>query len=397
MDSTRIADDRLRTSFDVLLIEHDPADELALTSAMTEARLPYRVAVARDVAQARATLAVRRFDLIFVDYELGDGTALELVSAFAGQPVILTATANDDEVAVHALQLHAHDCLIKDRQRAHPKLLALRVATTLRAFGMTQRLLETEVRYRALLECSLEAVCIHRGDTFLYANPAALALLGANSVEELLGKPLSARVHPDAPPLANAGVDSALTETVLLNQKGEAVAVEARSTPIVYDAEPAVHTAMRDISARLRAENDRRLSEAQLRESEQRYRNLVETTQDLITRVDHVGRFTFVNRSAETVFGLSCAECIGLSAFDFVHEDDRAATQHAFSEWMKQDVPRLTFENRQVSRSGEVRVMHWSIAAARLPPRFWRVASTRHSGRIRHARVPGRWASRHAA
>ena len=363
-----MADDRLRTALDVLLIEHEPADEIALSSAIAAAGLPYRITVARDVAQAWATLAVRRFDLIFVSYELGDGTALDLVSAFAGQPVILTAAADDDNVTEHALQLNATDFLVKDRQRDYLKVLALRVAATLRTFEMTQRLLECEGRYHALLECSPESVCIHRSDTLLYVNPAALALLGATSTERLIGCPLSALVHPNARPWpthGTEGVELGHSETVLLNQKGETVRVLATSTRTVYDGKPAIHTAMRDANAQARTEAEKRVREAELRESELRYRNLVETTQDLITRVDYAGRLTFVNRAAETIFGLSCSECIGLSAFDFVHEDDRAATQEAFGQWLKQNAPRLTFENRQVSRSGDVFVMHWSITADR--------------------------------
>ncbi len=63
--------------------------------------------------------------------------------------------------------------------------------------------------------------------------------------------------------------------------------------------------------------------EALLRESEAQYRGVVETTRDLIIRVDREGRLSFVNYMAETYFGLPAADCIGLSAFDFVHPDDR--------------------------------------------------------------------------
>jgi PAS domain S-box-containing protein len=105
--------------------------------------------------------------------------------------------------------------------------------------------------------------------------------------------------------------------------------------------------------------------EMALRDSEDRYRTLVENTQDLITRVDTEGRFTFVNNSAQRVFGLAPSECIGLPAFDFVHPGDRETTQAAFGEWLHTPTPILRFENRQISRSGAVRLVQWDIIANR--------------------------------
>ena len=107
----------------------------------------------------------------------------------------------------------------------------------------------------------------------------------------------------------------------------------------------------------------RTAAETALRVSEDRYRNLVENTQDLITRVDTEGRFTFVNDSARIIFGLAPHECIGLSAFEFIHPDDHESTRKAFGEWLNNQTPVLGFENRQVSRSGTVRLMQWNIVA----------------------------------
>ncbi|TRZ98127.1 MAG: PAS domain S-box protein, partial [Rhodocyclaceae bacterium] len=111
----------------------------------------------------------------------------------------------------------------------------------------------------------------------------------------------------------------------------------------------------REVAARAAAEEA-------LRASEDRYRNLIENTQDLITRVDTEGRFTFVNESARSIFGLAPEECIGLSAFDFVHPDDREVTQKAFGEWLEARTSKVTFENRLISRSGAVHLMQWDIA-----------------------------------
>ena len=75
-------------------------------------------------------------------------------------------------------------------------------------------------------------------------------------------------------------------------------------------------------------------AENQLLESEARYKEIIEGTTDLISVVDSTGNFTFVNQMANTVFGLSPEECLGKSAFDFIHPDDRDATTRAFQGWL---------------------------------------------------------------
>ena len=60
-----------------------------------------------------------------------------------------------------------------------------------------QALRESEARYRDLIEMSPNAVYVHDGARFTYANRAGLALLGAATPADLIGKPIIDSVHPD--------------------------------------------------------------------------------------------------------------------------------------------------------------------------------------------------------
>ena len=80
-----------------------------------------------------------------------------------------------------------------------------------------------------------------------------------------------------------------------------------------------VEGSLRDISERTRVEKE-------LRESEQRYRTLVETSPDAITLTDLDTNLTMVNRQAALLHGFDSVEEIlstGASAFDFIAPEDR--------------------------------------------------------------------------
>ena len=98
-----------------------------------------------------------------------------------------------------------------------------------------------------------------------------------------------------------------------------------------------------------------------MRQSEEKYRDFVEGTDDLITQVDKDGNFIYVNHTAETIFGLPQESLIGRSAFDFIHPHDRQRTIQAFQGWLQNDVSGITFENRQVNQNGNVYCMLWTI------------------------------------
>ncbi|MCG8618094.1 MAG: PAS domain S-box protein [Desulfobacterales bacterium] len=98
-----------------------------------------------------------------------------------------------------------------------------------------------------------------------------------------------------------------------------------------------------------------------LKKSEEKYRDLVEGTADLITSVNASGKFTFTNQISEQILGISPEEAKGRFAFDFIHPDDRDATQEWFRECISRRLPESSFENRQVNtKTGEEFFMLWT-------------------------------------
>ncbi len=106
---------------------------------------------------------------------------------------------------------------------------------------------------------------------------------------------------------------------------------------------------------------DRRKAQLALQESKERYRAVVEGTEDLITIVDGEGKFTFVNHVSEQILGIRPEDCLGLSAFEFIHPEDREKANLWFEDCLKRKASAASTENRQMNReTGASRDFHWT-------------------------------------
>ena len=119
-----------------------------------------------------------------------------------------------------------------------------------------EELIESEERYRRLVEFSPDAIAVHSEGKIVYVNPAAITLLGANNTSDLLGKPFLDIIHPDYRDYIHQQIIAVmkenyaipLTEQKFLRLDGSIVEVEVAALPIVFRKKPAMQIVVRDIS-----------------------------------------------------------------------------------------------------------------------------------------------------
>ena len=120
---------------------------------------------------------------------------------------------------------------------------------------------ESEERYRRLVEMSPEGIAIHSEGKVVFANPAALRMMGASRPEDVIGRPVMDLVHPDYVPVVRQrlqalqrGESVPFIEEKLLRLDGTPVDVEGQAVPFTHLDRPAVQVVVRDISQRKRSE-----------------------------------------------------------------------------------------------------------------------------------------------
>ncbi len=120
----------------ILLVEDEKVDQMAFERTVRQQDLGYDYKIAGSAAEAQAILEHETFDLIIMDYLLGDGTGLDVLGAVPeGTPVIFATGAGDEEIAVRAMKAGADDYLIKDLERNYLKVLPLAVEQMLARYA----------------------------------------------------------------------------------------------------------------------------------------------------------------------------------------------------------------------------------------------------------------------
>jgi len=113
------------TPIALLYVEDDRIDQLAFLNLVEQVQLDYQYRIANSVAEARDLLQTEPFDVIISDFQLGDGTALDILAFQNNIPLIVATGAGNEMVAVQAMKAGAYDYLSKDSEQHYLELLPI--------------------------------------------------------------------------------------------------------------------------------------------------------------------------------------------------------------------------------------------------------------------------------
>ncbi len=133
-------------------------------------------------------------------------------------------------------------------------------ATTLAQLGTAyEKVTRSEESFSSLIEGSPDSIAVHRDGRLVYVNPALVAVLGYERLEELVGRPAADIIHPDDRQAVIERVRTTVApqerplqlsrfEERYLRKDGSVITLEVAALSLIFDGEPAVVAIARDIT-----------------------------------------------------------------------------------------------------------------------------------------------------
>ncbi|MEN8122489.1 MAG: PAS domain S-box protein [Bacteroidota bacterium] len=226
-------------------------------------------------------------------------------------------------------------------------------------------LAESEKRYRTIFEESANPVLLIKKGCFVDCNKATLDILKINSKEDFVNispSEISPKYQPDGRLSGEKGTEminralktgSYSFEWVHKNILNKNIWLAVSLTKISIKGDTYLYVEWRDITKNKTAEKA-------LKESEEKYRTLVETASDWIWEIDKNGRYTYSSPQVYSILGYTSKEIIGKTPFDLMPDKERNTVSKVFNNIIKQNEPIVKVENTNVHKNGNLVVLETS-------------------------------------
>lgn len=208
-----------------------------------------------------------------------------------------------------------------------------------------QALRESEELYRTAIEKTNDGISIVQEEKYVYANQKLLKTIGREETE-VVNQPLGIYMRPvDLDKVKNyfvariqGGDAPASYEIQVVKPDGSYVMLNVKAVRITYQGKPATISFVTDVTEQKRAEEV-------LRQSEERYRTIIENIDDDYFETDLKGIITFFNKPF-SCSGLSREELIGTDNIQYVLPEMAEKVAQTFREVYRSGKPvrLLTYE-----------------------------------------------------
>jgi two-component system NtrC family sensor kinase len=281
---------------------------------------------AANLKEGLEILSRESFDLILLDLDLPDSRGLETLKRTHAHcpslPIVVLTGIGDETVAEQVLEWGGQDFLEKMDLKSKTLVRALRYARERKRDREAREVLEeNEKKMRVLFHNLLAGVFLIDAESrvIVEVNDQAVKMIGA-SREQLLGSVCHQFVCPAEIrhcPLSDLNQTMDHSERLLLTSQGEQKAILKSVSTITLNGRPHFVESFIDIS-------DRKKAEEELKQSEQRYRNLVENISEGMMELDEQGNTTFCNRRVAEILGYDHSEILSDGTFKLIEPSARS-------------------------------------------------------------------------
>jgi len=207
---------------------------------------------------------------------------------------------------------------------------------------------EARARLAAIVQCSNDAiVSLDLEGAIQSWNPAAEKLYGYTGAE-MQGRPLVTLYPPTQRAAAGARLAEVLRGAAVRAYETEHVRKDGNVFPVSIVASPIQDAAGRVVgnSGIVRDITGQKRAQAALIESENRFRALVQNSNDTITLIDPTGAILYDSPGVYELLGVSPEQRLGCELFQWVQPDDLAAERKLHEELLRAPGTRLRTQLR---------------------------------------------------
>jgi len=283
-----------------------------------------------DPQEALRSVEEEEIGLVLIDCEIGEKELWRRVKERNGRTsIVLMGGELSAEELVQAYRDGIYDYVSQSRLSTDLKRAVERIEERrelgLKEESLRKKLRESERKYRGLIEHANDAIfTLAANGVFTFVNGRMEEVTGRKR-EELVGERFSDFVVPEKREdfarsfqrIWSQGSSEEI-EVEVLDKEGKRVILAINNTPILVDEElMGIQCIARDITQR--------------KEAEERFKSIVETTEEGIVTFDGGGRFTSLNKAAEGVLGHRSDQLLGESLQRIVSPKEGEAAQSHLS------------------------------------------------------------------
>ncbi len=363
----------------VLYIDDEP-DLLSIGKLYLEREGRVAVDTLTSAMVALKQLEKERYDAIISDYQMPvmDGIAFlkQLKASGNTTPFIIFTGKGREEVVIEALNNGADFYLQKGGEpKAQFAELSNKIRYAVARRQVEEKLSESQKRTADIIEFLPDATFAINTDGEVIAWNRAMENMTGVTAAEILGTgnyeysiPIYNERRPMLIDLVLLDNPSDAAKYPSLKRNGRTLVAEAisanlyngRGATIWFTAAPLYNNQGEVVGAieSIRDITDLKRAEVERRESEERYRHVVEEQTELICRFLPDGTHIFVNEAYCRYFGLSYNNIIGTRFRPIIHPDDREHVTRIFASLTPEN-PLVTIDQRIIMPDGSTRWQRW--------------------------------------
>ena len=325
----------------ILVIAADPGQTSHVRQRLSEIEsAECRLHLVEHLSAAIEALSFGEYDAALQCLNLHEKEGIDayyrLKAAAAHLPVVLLADPFNQSDALEAARHGAVGYL--PLQTADANTVYSILVAAIESSHREQQLRQSEERFRTIIETLEDAYFeTDLSGNYSYLNDVACKHFG-RSREELIGANFGNFADPYmtekqikmCTEIYDTGVSGKILDNEIIRKDGSTLYTELNVT-LIRDAKgkPVGFSGIsRDVT-------EKKVAEKALRESERKYRNILESIEDGYYELDFGGRFTFCNDAMARLFGTGKELLVVADYRDYVDQENREKLQEAFGNVFK--------------------------------------------------------------